>query len=57
MATITNLYVTLKVAEKPGQATAALIFKNLKEVFSLLAQMNMRDWIERSSVHGGPGEH
>jgi hypothetical protein len=57
MATIANLYVTLKVAEKPGQVTDAVIFTNLKEVFSLLAQTNMRDWIERSSVRGGPGEH
>jgi hypothetical protein len=57
MATIANLYVTLQVAEKPNQGTEALIFKNLKEVFSLLAQTNMRDWIERSSVRGGPGEH
>jgi hypothetical protein len=56
MATIANLYVTLKVAKKLGQESEALIFKNLKEVFSLLAQMNMRDWIERSSIRGGPGE-
>lgn len=57
MATIANLYVTLQVAEKPGQATDAVIFTNLKEVFSLMAQTNMRDWVERSSVRGGPGEH
>ena len=57
MATIANLYVTLKVAEKSGQASEALIFQSLKEIFSLLAQTNMRDWIERSSVRGGPGEH
>jgi hypothetical protein len=57
MATIANLYVTLKVAKKPGQASEALIFKNLKQVFSLLAQMNTWDWIERLSVPSGPGEH
>jgi hypothetical protein len=57
MATIANLYVTLQVADKPGQASDAIIFTNLKEVFSLLAQTNMRDWIERSSIRGGPGEH
>jgi hypothetical protein len=57
MATIANLYVTLKVAKKPGQASEALIFTSLTEVFSLLAQTNMRDWIERSSFRGGPGEH
>jgi hypothetical protein len=57
MATIANLYVTLKVAKKPGQASKALIFQSLKEIFSLLAQTNMRDWIECSSVRGGPGEH
>jgi hypothetical protein len=57
MATITNLYVTLKVAKKPGQASEALIFTSLKEVFSLLVQTNMRDWIEHSSFRGGPGEH
>jgi hypothetical protein len=57
MATIANLYVTLKVTEKPGQAMEALVFKNLKEIFALLAQTNMRDWIERHSVRGGPGEH
>jgi hypothetical protein len=57
MATIANLYVTLKVAKKPGQASEALIFQSLKEIFSLLAQTNMRDWIKRSSIRGGPGEH
>jgi hypothetical protein len=57
MATITNLYVTLKVAKKPGQVSEALIFKILKVVFSLLAQTNMRDLIEHLSIRGGPGEH
>jgi hypothetical protein len=57
MATIANIYVTLKVAKKPGQASEALIFTSLKEVFSLLAQTNKRDWIERSSFRGGPDEH
>jgi hypothetical protein len=57
MATIANLYVTLKVAEKPGQVSKDLILTSLTEVFSLLAQTNMWDWIERSSFRGGPGEH
>jgi hypothetical protein len=58
MATIANLYVTLKVAKKPGQVSKALISTSLKEFFSLLAQMNMWDWIERSPFRGhGPGEH
>jgi hypothetical protein len=57
MATIADLNVTLKVAEKLGQASKALIFKNLEEVFSLLAQTNMRDWIKCLSIHDGPGEH
>jgi hypothetical protein len=56
MATIANLYVTLKVAEKLGQASKALIFMSLTDFF-LLAQTNMRDWIEHSSFRGGPGEH
>jgi hypothetical protein len=54
MATIANLCVTLKVAEKLGQASEALIFMSLTEIFS---QTNMRDWIERSSIRGGPDEH
>jgi hypothetical protein len=57
MATIANLYVILKVAKKWGQASEALIFTSLMEVFSLLAQTNMRDWIERLSFRGGPVEH
>lgn len=57
MATIANLFAALQMADKPDQASDAVIFNNLREVFSLLAQPSMRDWIERSSARGGPGEH
>jgi hypothetical protein len=56
MATIANLYVSLTVAKKLWQATEAHIFKNLKDVFSFLAQMNLWDWIQRLSICGGPGD-
>jgi hypothetical protein len=57
MATIANFVVALMTADRPGQASEALVVTNLKQIFLLLSQTDMKSWIERHSARGGPGEH
>ena len=57
MTTIANLYAALQVADKQGQTFDPLFCVHLREIFFLLSQTTVRDWIDRFAVRNGIGEH
>jgi hypothetical protein len=57
MTTIANLYAVIQVMDKQGQTSESLFAIHLREIFFLLSQTTVRDWIERFAVRNGVGEH
>jgi hypothetical protein len=57
MTTIANLYAVLQVMDKPGQTPESLFCIHLREIFFLLSQTTVRDWIDCFAVRNGVSEH
>jgi hypothetical protein len=57
MTTIANLYAVIQVMDKQGQTSESLLAIHLREIFFLLSQTTVRDWIDRFAVRNGVGEH
>jgi hypothetical protein len=43
--------------DKPGQTFESLVCIHLQEIFFLLSQTTVRDWIDRFAVRNGVGKH
>jgi hypothetical protein len=43
--------------DKPGQTSESLFCIHLREIFFLLSQTTVRDWIDRFAVQNGVSEH
>jgi hypothetical protein len=57
MTTIANLYVVLQVMDKPGQTSESLFCIHLQEIFILLSETTVCDWIDCFADWNGVSEH
>ena len=56
LATIANLHATLMAIDHPDNTVPAICCKCLQEVFGILAQPDMKQWVDRFA-RGTAGEH